>query len=83
MSDLSDGLIERAAHLHDREVETRLAGIRRANAQAPAGERPALKTCCDCPDPIEAARLAANPRAVRCTPCQAERERAGASGVRA
>jgi RNA polymerase-binding transcription factor DksA len=83
MSDVHDGLIERSAQLQDREVETRLAAIRRANAQAPAGERPALRTCCDCPDPIEPARLAANPRAVRCTACQAEREAAGASGVRA
>lgn len=78
MTDLAD----QASLLQDREVETRLAEVRRANARMPAGERPPVRTCCDCPDPIEARRLAANPHAVRCTVCQAERERTGRAGVR-
>lgn len=78
MNDLAD----QQPLLQDREVEACLADVRRANAAgAPMGTTPRL--CCDCPDPIEPARLAANPRAVRCTPCQAERERAGATGARA
>lgn len=59
----------------DREVEARLADIRRLNAD-PRQPAPALRTCVDCPDPIEAARLAANPRALRCAPCQREHEAA-------
>jgi RNA polymerase-binding transcription factor DksA len=81
--DVSDAQIEAAARLNDRDVEARLAAIRRANALAASGERPALRLCCDCPDPIEPARLAVNPNAVRCTACQAAREAVGPTGARA
>lgn len=57
------------AHIN-REVEDRLAAIRRENARGVDHGRPAARICSDCPDPIDARRLAARPNATRCLPCQ-------------
>lgn len=58
-----------------RQAEAILADVRARNAAAASSpDRPALRTCVDCPDPIEARRLVANPAAIRCTACQAEAE---------
>ena len=35
------------------------------------------RCCLDCEEPISEKRLTANPDAVRCTPCQARKERNG------
>ena len=66
--------VDHAARLTDQEVERRLAEIRRQNA-AHTGELPALRICADCDDPIEIARLAAQPQARRCIACQRLTER--------
>lgn len=66
--------IDHAQDEANRQSERILADCRRRNAAAPAGERPGLRVCVDCPDPIEAARIAASPTAIRCTACQAEAE---------
>ena len=67
---------DRAKAAADRLTEHILADARRRNHEAAvAGEaRPRLKICIDCDDPIDAERLAAQPRAIRCTHCQAEAE---------
>lgn len=65
---------DHAANLTDQEIDRRLAEIRRLNAAHP-GERPALRVCEDCGDPIEAARLVAQPQARRCIACQRLNER--------
>ncbi|QQQ19688.1 TraR/DksA C4-type zinc finger protein [Brevundimonas vitis] len=66
---------DRAQHVSDQIVERIMAQARALNA-APPVDRPGPRICIDCPDHIEAARLAANPGALRCTPCQAEAEAA-------
>lgn len=65
---------DHASQLTDQEVERHLAEIRRLNA-AHQGEPPALRVCGDCDDPIEAARLVAQPNAKRCIACQRLTER--------
>ncbi|MGH7027361.1 TraR/DksA family transcriptional regulator [Brevundimonas sp.] len=65
---------DHASRLTDQEVDRRLAEIRRQNASH-KGEPPALRICTDCDDPIEAARLAAQPQARRCIACQRLTER--------
>lgn len=44
-------------------------------ASGKSGTPPHHKTCCDCGDEIETARLEALPNAVRCIGCQEKRER--------
>ena len=66
--------VDHAARVTDQAVERRLAEIRRLNA-AHQGEPPKLRVCDDCSDPIEAARLAAQPQARRCIACQRLNER--------
>lgn len=68
---------DRAQAAADRLAEHILADARRRNhAAAAAGEpRPPLRACLTCDDPIEAARLAANPSTRRCLHCQEAAER--------
>lgn len=66
--------VDHASRLTDQEVDRRLAEIRRQNA-AHQGAPPPLRICSDCDDPIEAARLAAQPQARRCIACQRLNER--------
>lgn len=65
---------DHAARLADDELERRLAAIRRQNATH-QGPPPLLRVCEDCGDPIEAARLVAQPKAHRCIACQRLTER--------
>lgn len=66
-----------------RQAEAILADVRARNAAAASSpDRPALRTCVDCPDPIEARRLVANPAAIRCTACQADAEAQSSSRLR-
>lgn len=67
---------DRAQIVTDHQVELQLAAVRRANAAAGVeADRPALRVCRDCDDPIEPARLAARPAAVLCVHCQGAAER--------
>lgn len=63
---------DRAQRSSESEAERILAAARARNRQArAAGESmPAGRLCGDCDDPIDARRLAAEPDARRCTPCQ-------------
>lgn len=70
---------DQAQQVSDQVAERVLAEARARSramrADAAADGEPA-EICEDCPDPIDAARRAAQPGARRCTPCQAEAEAA-------
>lgn len=66
---------DNAQRVSDQVAEGLLARARAMNA-APPTERPDPRVCVDCPDQIEAARLAAQPNAIRCALCQAAAEEA-------
>lgn len=69
---------DRAQRVTDQQVELQLAAVRRANAAVTdPRSRPTLRTCEECGDPIEPARLAARPAARLCVHCQAAAERRG------
>ncbi len=50
-------------------IQAHFAGLSRIEAQTATGD------CIDCGEPIESARLAAMPNAIRCLDCQARHER--------
>lgn len=74
--------IDHAQDHANRQAEAILADVRARNAAASSVDRPALRICVDCPDPIEARRLVANPAAIRCTACQADAEAQSSSRLR-
>lgn len=65
----------------EREEHYRHIAIRRARAAAseegPLHDENGKRVCLDCIRRIPQKRLKANPRAVRCVGCQAEKERSG------
>lgn len=64
------------AHYAGRQDTLRRAKSSEAGlASGGSGTLPQHKTCCDCGEKIETARLKAMPNAVRCIGCQEKKER--------
>ncbi len=71
MSDFADAASDIEQQHRDRALQ-QAAAVR--SSEAPL-EQDGVRLCLDCHDPIVAARLAAQPTAVRCTECQAYNDR--------
>lgn len=68
---------EEAQALTDRLTMAGIERARQAQSEPPL-EVEGQRLCLGCEDPISAARLNANPRAVRCVECQNDHDRRGA-----
>ncbi len=71
MSDIADAASDIEQQHRDRALQQAAA----ARASEAPLEHDGVRLCLDCHDPIEHARLAALPTAVRCTECQAYNDR--------
>lgn len=77
---------DEAAHRADRDVELArndqtLQHLREIDAALDRLEQPDYGYCPDCGQPLPFDRLRLQPQALRCTPCQAERELQDARGA--